>query len=35
MSDVPLDPAIAGKPTQITGTPFDFTVAIISSIFFV
>ena len=34
MSEVPLDPEIAGKPTQTTGTPFDFTAAIISSILF-
>ena len=35
MSDVPLGPRTAGRPTQTTGTPFDFTTAIISSIFLV
>ena len=33
MSDVPLTPRIAGKPTHSTGTPLDFSTPISSSIF--
>ena len=35
MSEVPLGPRIAGRPTHTTGTPLDLSTPIISSIFLV